>query len=85
MSVIDDIEEIEAGLRQQRYPEEVVSTAREIRDLFPDMDNALEYVAAYREAYDDSTVDDPASFARSWHETFDGDMSRITDELLYED
>ena len=48
------------------------------------MDEALEYVDTYREAYSSEDVDDPVGFARNWHDTF-GDMSGITDELSYQD
>jgi len=84
MSVRDEINQIEAGLKRQRYPDEVVETAREVEEFFPGMDEALEYVEAYREAYSGDDVDDPAGFARNWHDTF-GDMEGITDELSYQD
>ena len=84
MSVRDEINQIEAGLKRQRYPDEVVETAREVEEFFPGMDEALEYVEAYREAYSDQEVDDPVGFARNWHDTF-GDMKGITDELNYQD
>lgn len=84
MSVIDDIEEIESGLREQRYPDEVVSTARQVQDLFPRMNDALEYASAYRETYRGEAMDDPVGFAENWHDTF-GDMSGIVDELSYQD
>lgn len=85
MSVLDEIKEIESGLREQRCPDEVVSAAEEVTEFFPDRSDALEYVSAYREAYRGEDVDDPVGFAESWYESFDGDMSGITDQFLYED
>ena len=84
MSVRDEIDEIESSLKRQRYPEELKETAREVEEFFPDMDDALEYVNTYREAYSGEKVDDPVGFAKNWHDTF-GDMSGIIEELGYQD
>jgi|GEM_PF-1999294 len=84
MSAHDEIKDIEQSLKRQRYPEELVDTAREVEEFFPSMDEALEYVNAYREAYSDQDMDDPVGFARDWYDTFGG-TAGITDELSYQD
>ena len=86
MSVIDEIESIESGLVDKRYDKHVMNVARSVENLFDDLSDAAEYVQAYSETYDRRSMNyDPEGFAEAWHESFDGDMSNITDELVYED
>lgn len=86
MSSRDFFDELESSLQWQRYDKDTVETARDVEEFFPDLESAAEYVNAYREAYSgDSSMNSPEDFAERWHESFDGDMSGITEELLYED
>ncbi|WP_414837977.1 hypothetical protein ACK3SF_01090 [Candidatus Nanosalina sp. VS9-1] len=86
MSIQDEIESIEQGLVDMRYDEDVMSIARSVEHLFPSMEDAAEYAQAYSETYDSrSQFFDPEGYAEMWHESFDGDMSGITGDLMYED
>lgn len=86
MSVIDEIRDIEQGLVEKRYDETVMETARSVEHFFPELEDAAEYAQAYEQTYNRGNQSfDPEGYAESWHETFDGDMSGITEELMYED
>lgn len=86
MSVLDEIEAIEQSMRDRRYSETVLKTAEKIDHLFDDHESALEFAQAYDETYDRrSDFYTPVEYAERWHASFDGDMSDVTSELLYED
>ena len=86
MSVFDDIESMEEGLLDSRHSDHVMDVARSVEHLFDEFSDAVEYAQAYDDTYDRrSTTYDPEAFAEYWEESFDGDMSGITDELMYGD
>ena len=86
MSVLDEIENLEQSMMERRYSNIVLETAGKVEHLFDGRESALEFAQAYEETYDRrSDFYSPVEYAERWHESFDGDMSGVTDELLYED
>jgi hypothetical protein len=81
MSIKDVIEDIERSSWRKRYSSEALETAGEVEEYFGNLEDAVRYVAEYREFYrGDEAFDDPAGYAESWYESF-GSMDGILDSL----
>lgn len=86
MSIKDVVDDIESGLVDGRYRDEVLDIADGVEEYFDSFEEAASFAEAYDQSYDRrNPCFDPEGYAEQWNEAFDGNMDGIISSLTDED